>query len=279
MPLTPSETTQILGQLGHHPKKKLGQNFLTDGNIVEKSIEMADLPDGIPVVEVGPGLGTLTRKLLENGHEVHAIEIDKTLFANLEKSLESFVKNKKLTLTHGDAVKLPLASLPKEQADYAVVANLPYAISSAWLESLLATGKLPERMVLMLQREAIERMWAKCGSKNYSALSIFLHAAFRHHKSHPVSRRCFHPVPSVDSVLARMDLLPEPFLFSATHRALIRRIFTRRRKQIGAIAKQEDDATRSGILNWLDENGLAQTLRPEQIEPEAWVGLTARANG
>ena len=126
----------------------------------------------------------------------------------------------------------------------------------------------------MLQREAIERMWAECGSKNYSALSIFLHAAFRHHKSHPVSRRCFHPVPSVDSVLARMDLLTEPFLFPAVHRALIRRIFTRRRKQIGAIAKQEDDATRSGILDWLNENELAQTLRPEQIEPEAWVGLT-----
>ena len=279
MPLTPSETTQLLSQLGHHPKKKLGQNFLTDGNIVEKSIEMADLPENMPVVEIGPGLGTLTRKLLEGGHEVHAIEIDRTLFANLEKSLDSYLKNKQLTLTHGDAVKLPLASLPEEQTNYAVVANLPYAISSAWLESLLATERLPERMVLMLQREAIERMCAKCGSKNYSALSIFLNVAFRHHKSHPVSRRCFHPVPSVDSVLARMDLLGDPFLFSAIHRALIRRIFTRRRKQIGAIAKQEDDATRSGILDWLNDNELSQTLRPEQIEPEAWVELTLRATG
>ena len=63
MPLTPSETTQLLSQLGHHPKKKLGQNFLTDGNIVEKSIEMADLPENMPVVEIGPGLGTLTSKI------------------------------------------------------------------------------------------------------------------------------------------------------------------------------------------------------------------------
>ena len=119
---------------------------------------MADLPENMPVVEIGPGLGTLTRKLLEGGHEVHAIEIDRTLFANLEKSLDSYLKNKQLTLTHGDAVKLPLASLPEEQTNYAVVANLPYAISSAWLESLLATERLPGRMVLMLQREAIERM-------------------------------------------------------------------------------------------------------------------------
>jgi len=275
MPLTPSETTRLLAELGHYPKKKLGQNFLIDGNIVEKSIDMADLPAGMPVVEIGPGLGTLTRKLLEGGHEVHAVEIDKTLFGNLESSLESYTENKRLALTHGDAVKLPTASLPKEQEDYAVVANLPYAISSVWMESLLATERLPVRMVLMLQREAVDRMWAKCGTKSYGALSIFLHAAFRHHKSHLVSRRCFHPVPSVDSVLARMDILPDPFLFSAPDRALIRRIFTQRRKQIGSIARQEDDATRSGILDWLKGNELDQTLRPEQIEPEAWIGLAS----
>ena len=276
MPLTPSETTRLLGELGHYPKIKLGQNFLIDGNIVEKSIDMADLPAGMPVVEIGPGLGTLTRKLLEGGHEVHAVEIDNTLFKNLERSLLSYTESKRLTLTQGDAVKLPNASLPKEQGNYAVVANLPYAISSAWLESLLATERLPVRMVLMLQREAIDRMWAKCGTKSYSALSIFLHAAFLHHKSHSVSRRCFHPVPSVDSVLARMDLLPDPFLFPAPDRALIRRIFTQRRKQIGSIARQEEDNTRSAILDWLQENGIAQTLRPEQIEPEAWIKLANR---
>ena len=276
MPLTPSETTRLLGELGHHPKKKLGQNFLIDGNIVEKSMDMADLPTGMPVVEIGPGLGTLTRKLLEKGHEVHAVEIDKTLFENLQSSLKNYTENKRLTLTQGDAVKLPLASLPQAQEDYAVVANLPYAISSAWLESLLATERLPFRMVLMLQREAIDRMWAKSGTKSYSALSIFLHAAFRHDKSHSVSRRCFHPVPSVDSVLARMDLLPDPFLFPAADRALIRRIFTQRRKQIGSIARQEDDSTRSEILNWLADNELETTLRPEQIEPETWTGLADR---
>lgn len=278
MPLTPSETTRLLSELGHQPKKKLGQNFLIDGNIVEKSIDMADLPAGLPVVEIGPGLGTLTRKLLEGGHEVHAVEIDKTLFENLETSLESYTKNKRLTLTHGDAVKLPTASLRNEQGDYAVVANLPYAISSAWLESLLATERLPVRMVLMLQREAVDRMWAKCGTKSYSALSIFLHAAFRHHKSHLVSRRCFHPVPSVDSVLARMDRLPSPFLFGGSDRALVRRIFTQRRKQIGSLAKKEEDSIRTRMLNWLEKNQLSPTLRPEQIEAKAWIDLVIRSS-
>jgi 16S rRNA (adenine1518-N6/adenine1519-N6)-dimethyltransferase len=273
MPLTPSETTRLLGDLGHYPKKKLGQNFLIDGNIVEKSIDMADLPVGMPVVEIGPGLGTLTKRLLEAGHTVHAVEIDRTLFENLESSLESYTENNRLTLTHGDAVKLPTASLPKEQGDYAVVANLPYAISSPWLESLLATGCLPFRMVLMLQREAVDRMWARHGTKNYNALSIFLQLSFENIKSHPVPRQCFFPAPAVDSVLARMDRVPSPFLFGEKDRALIRRIFTQRRKQIGSLAKQEEDSNRRRIEEWLAENELARSLRPEQIEPKIWKSL------
>ena len=212
MPLTPSETTQLLSQLGHHPKKKLGQNFLTDGNIVEKSIEMADLPENMPVVEIGPGLGTLTRKLLEGGHEVHAIEIDRTLFANLEKSLDSYLKNKQLTLTHGDAVKLPLASLPEEQTNYAVVANLPYAISSAWLESLLATERLPGANG---SHAAAGGNRAHVGQMRIKKLQCSFHLSARGLPPPQISprfRRCFHPVPSVDSVLARMDLLGDPFL-------------------------------------------------------------------
>ena len=158
MPLTPKETTNLLKKLGHRPKKKLGQNFLIDGNIVQKSLDMADLPPHLPIVEIGPGLGTLTKRLLEAGHPVHAVEIDRALFENLESSLAPFVKSKQLNLTHGDGVKEPIGSLPENVEDYAVVANLPYAISSPWLEALLATARLPIRMVLMLQREAVDRM-------------------------------------------------------------------------------------------------------------------------
>ena len=86
MPLSPSETTALLDRLGHLPKKKLGQNFLIDGNIVDKSIQLADLPSTGDVVEIGPGLGTLTRKLLDSGQNVHAVEIDQRLADNLQKS-------------------------------------------------------------------------------------------------------------------------------------------------------------------------------------------------
>ncbi len=275
MPLTPKETTRLLEKLGHRPKKKLGQNFLIDGNIVGKSLDMADLPNKLPVVEIGPGLGTLTQKLLEAGHPVHAVEIDWTLYENLKNSLTRFIESKQLSLTHGDAVKSPIGSLPEKVQEYAVIANLPYAISSPWLESLLATGRTPVRMVLMLQREAVDRMWARHGTKNYNALSIFLQLAFENLRSHPVSRQCFFPSPSVDSILAGMDRIPDPFLFSQSDRALIRRIFTQRRKQIGSIARQEEDSERQRIEDWLAQNKLERTLRPEQIEARIWKNLSS----
>lgn len=278
MPLTPSETTRLLGELGHRPKKKLGQNFLIDGNIVDKSLAMAELPAGMPVVEIGPGLGTLTRKLLDAGHRVYAIEIDVTLYENLKRSLASFLRSEQLYLLKGDAVKTPLGPLPDELDQYSVVANLPYAVSSPWLESLLATNRLPLRMVLMLQKEAVDRMWAQSGTKNYNALSIFLRASFSSSKPHAVSRQCFFPVPAVDSVLARMDRLSKPFLFSPSDRALIRRIFTQRRKQIGSIARQEEESGRIKILSWLEKNGISPTLRPEQIEASKWMELAKLRN-
>jgi len=276
MSLTPKETTDLLRDIGHQPKKQLGQNFLIDGNIVRKSIEMADLPEGLPVIEIGPGLGTLTRRLLQAGHPVHAVEIDHGLLENLERSLSHEIGQGRLSLQHADAVKSPLGTLPEGIDEYAVVANLPYAISSAWLESLLATGRLPLRMVLMLQKEALDRMWADCGTKNYNALSIFLRASFESGTRHLVSRQCFYPVPGVDSVLARMNRLPSPFLFADPTRALIRKIFTRRRKQIGSLAKMEEAREREEILTWLESEGIRPTLRPEQIEPQAWLSLGRR---
>ena len=276
MSLTPKETTDLLRDIGHQPKKQFGQNFLIDGNIVRKSIEMADLPEGLPVVEIGPGLGTLTRRLLQAGHPVHAVEIDHGLLENLEWSLSPEIGKGRLSLQRADAVKSPLGTLPEGIDEYAVVANLPYAISSAWLESLLATGRLPLRMVLMLQKEALDRMWADCGTKNYNALSIFLRASFESGTRHLVSRQCFYPAPGVDSVLARMDRLPSPYLFADPTRALIRKIFTRRRKQIGSLAKREEAKECDEILTWLESEGLSPTLRPEQIEPQAWLSLERR---
>src|SRR5476651_1822360 len=115
MPLSPSATRDLLARLGHTPKRFLGQNFLVDGNIVRKSLELAQIAPGDFVVEVGPGLGTLTGALLEAGAEVWAIELDRILHAHLEEGLAARFKGR-LHLVEGDAVQLPLAGLPASNA-------------------------------------------------------------------------------------------------------------------------------------------------------------------
>ena len=273
MPLSPSETMSLLKRLGHLPKKKLGQNFLIDGNIVDKSIQLADLPTSGNVVEIGPGLGTLTRKLLESGQTVHAVELDQRLADNLKNTEAEAITGQQLTITRGDAVKLPLGSLPQSVHQYAIVANLPYAISSAWLESVLNSGRLPCRMVLMMQKEAVERIWANSGTKEYHALSIFINNAYEFTEKHSVSRQCFYPAPAVDSMLIRMDLREDAFLFSQQVRNLIRKIFTQRRKQIGSLAKKEEPSIGRIIFAWLDSIEQPYNSRPEQIRVKQWKKL------
>ena len=279
MPLSPSETTALLDSLGHLPKKKLGQNFLIDGNIVDKSIQLADLPESSIVVEIGPGLGTLTRKLLESGQTVHAVELDQRLADNLENTEEEAITSQQLTITRGDAVKLPLGSLPESANQYAIVANLPYAISSAWLESVLNTGRLPHRMVLMMQKEAVERIWADSGTKEYHALSIFISNAYEFTEKHSVSRQCFYPAPAVDSMLIRMDLKNDAFLFPQQVRNLIRKIFTQRRKQLGSLAKKEDPSIGKIMFEWLESIDQPYNSRPEQIRAEQWKRLGKLLDG
>jgi 16S rRNA (adenine1518-N6/adenine1519-N6)-dimethyltransferase len=273
MALSPSATIDLLRQLDHLPNKKLGQNFLIDGNLVEKSISMAALPHELPVLEIGPGLGTLTERLLHLGHKVYAVEIDRRLEAHLRQRLGSFIESKQLDLLRADAVKSPTGNLPASIGDYAVVANLPYAISSAWMEGVLGSGNLPIRMVMMLQKEASERMLAPSGTKAYNALAIFLQACFQSAGTHAVPGQCFHPAPAVDSVLLRIDRLAQPFTFSKNVRLLIRRIFTQRRKQLGSLIKKETPELANILLSWLERNELCPTIRPEKVSVLQWMDL------
>ena len=273
MPLTPTETRALLEELGHRPQKKLGQNFLVDGNLVRKSLDMADLPAEATVVEIGPGLGSLTGSLLDAGHWLYATEFDTGLVAHLQEAFAEPIEQARLTLVDADAVKLPLGPLPENENDFYVVANLPYAISSPWLEAVLGTGRLPRRMVLMLQKESADRYLAKHDSKSYGALAIFLAGSYYGAGTHVVSRRCFYPAPAVDSVLLRLDRRDEPFLFSREVRDLVRRLFTRRRKQLGVLAKTEKPEVLQRIMDWLSREELSPTLRPEQVPVDNWRSL------
>ena len=272
MPLSPNQTRELLGELEHFPNKKLGQNFLIDGNIVRKSIELADIGPESKVVEVGPGLGTLTRAILSTGAQLYAVERDSTLAEDLRNKLVP--EQDRLNLTEGDCLDHPRAALTDEQAEngFKIVANLPYAVSTPWMEAILA-GPLPERMVLMLQKEAADRYIAPHGSKTFGAISIFLQAAYDVHSKHLVSANCFHPAPKVDSTLLRIDLKPDAIRFTEEARACVRRIFTQRRKQLGALCKKDAHPAARQWFEQLVEKGYAPTVRPEDIPASEWIGL------
>lgn len=267
--LSPGTTRDQLLRLGHRPDIQLGQNFLVDGNIVRKSVRMAEVTEGENVVEVGPGLGTLTSALLEAGAIVHAIEFDRRLYQFLNDTLVAAFPGR-LHLTEGDAVRFPLAGLaPREDRGFKVVANLPYAISTPWMAAVLA-GPLPSRMVLMLQAETAARMTAPHGSKSFSPTSILLQSAYRPAGTHRVARGCFHPRPEVDSTLIRLDLRPDPVRLHPESIEKIRGFFRNRRKQIGSLLKAVNGGLAESFLATLGEAGLTARTRPEAIPLEIW---------
>ncbi|MFO1446633.1 MAG: 16S rRNA (adenine(1518)-N(6)/adenine(1519)-N(6))-dimethyltransferase RsmA [Opitutaceae bacterium] len=273
MPLSPSETRSLLARLNHFPKRALGQNFLVDGNIVRKSLDLAQVMAGDSVVEIGPGLGTLTLALLETGAHVWAVERDKSLFDYLRSTLvERFPQT--LHLLQGDALDHPLAGCnePDAPGRVKVVANLPYAISTPWMDAVLS-GPLPSRLVLMLQREAADRYAARHGNKTFGAISIFLQSAYDLAPGHAVSAACFHPRPDVDSFLLHLVRKPAPFLFPAPVKELIRTIFQQRRKQIGSLLRGKLPDEGQAWLHTLSGYELGPQARPEEIPVGAWQQL------
>ena len=297
MPLSPTATRDLLAKLGHSPKRFLGQNFLVDGNIVRKSLELAEVHPGDVVVEIGPGLGTLTTALLEAGAEVWAVEKDRILHAHLTEQLAPRFPQT-FHLMEGDAVEHPLARLaagpaprtglgsnvgdPKTQTasekrphhDFKIVANLPYAIATPWLDEVLS-GALPARMVLMLQQEAAQRYTAQPGSKAFGAISVFLQAAYDVAPGHKVAAACFFPRPEVESHLLNLVRRPAPFIFPPPVKELIRGCFQQRRKQIGALLRARWPAGAGGWRELLQAHGLSEQTRPEAIPVACWIKLVA----
>lgn len=272
-PLSPSGTRDALARLGHQPKRFLGQNFLVDGNIVRKSLELAAIAPGDRVVEVGPGLGTLTAALLTAGAEVWAIERDATLHGHLQSTLVPAAAGR-FHLMEGDAVEQPIAGLPMAlaEAGFKVVANLPYAISTPWMDSVLS-GPLPQRMVLMLQFEAAQRYAAEPGTKLFGAISIFLQSAYDLAPGHKVAAACFHPRPDVESYLLHLVRKPAPHVFPAESKALVRTCFQQRRKQIGALLRDKLPDGGEAWIAQLSSVGLDARARPEDIPTLLWQSL------
>jgi 16S rRNA (adenine1518-N6/adenine1519-N6)-dimethyltransferase len=274
MPFTPTETRALLDQLGHRPKRFLGQNFLVDGNIVRKSLALGEVAAGDVVVEIGPGLGTLTGALLDAGADVWAVEKDRALHEHLNGALCPRFPGR-LHLMEGDAIEWPLAGLSAARAasSFKIIANLPYAISTPWMDAVLS-GPLPDRMVLMLQREAADRYTACAGTKSFGAISIFLQAAYDFTPGFRVAASCFHPRPDVDSCLQVFRRKTDPKPVAPEVKAIIRGCFQQRRKQIGAFLRLHVPAeTGAAWLAEIAKAGFGPQTRAEQIPVALWQKL------
>jgi 16S rRNA (adenine1518-N6/adenine1519-N6)-dimethyltransferase len=275
--VAPVEIEPIPGPvLSHGPRKFLGQNFLIDADVVQRSLAMAEVAAGDRIVEVGPGFGALTEQLLGRGALVHGVEVDRELFKFLQRGLQGRYPGQFFPVL-GDAVIFPRAELTSSQAlDYKVVANLPYAISTPWLAALME-GPLPKSMTLLLQKEAAERLLAPAKSKKRSAIGVRIEGAFAFAASHPVSSHCFFPRPRVESLLIHVRRREQPFLFSEETYAVLRHCFNFRRKQLrGVIGTLGNPHVRMEMGKWFESlcaEGMDPHVRAEEMELDQWKFL------
>ena len=186
--------------------KKLGQNFLIKRGIVDEIVKAADLQEGEPVLEIGPGIGTLTQGLAQSGANVTAIELDTRLLEVLDTTLAQYSN---VTIVHGDVLKLDVPSIMNNEP-FKVVANLPYYITTPIIMSLLESRLPIERLVVMVQKEVALRMVAKPGTKDYGALSVAVQYYTKPDIVLDVPPKSFLPAPAVTSSVIRCVLRNQP---------------------------------------------------------------------
>ena len=258
--LGPAQIRDLADLLDLQPTKKLGQNFVIDANTVRRIVKAAGVTAGETVVEVGPGLGSLTLGLLEAGASVTAVEIDKRLAAQLPVTVDLLAPDAELTVLTEDAMRV--AELPGDPT--VLVANLPYNVSVPVLLHLLETFPGIERGLVMVQAEVGQRLAAPPGSKVYGSPSAKAawYGDFR--AAGNVSRQVFWPVPNVDSILVRFDRHPLPGTEDerlATF-ALIDAAFQQRRKMLRQSLSPVLGAEASAVL---EAGGVAPTARGEEL--------------
>ncbi len=203
-PIPPLNATELLKQYGLRADKRLGQNFLQDPYALEKIVKSAEIHPTDTVLEIGPGLGSLTRYLAAAAQKVIAIELDDKLFPPLETVIAPYDN---IQLVHGDILDIEPGEII-EQDDYLVVANIPYYITSAVIRHLLESKPKPRRMVLTIQKEVAERICAGPGDMSLLALSVQVYGQPRIAARIPAG--AFYPVPKVDSSVLVMDIYPTP---------------------------------------------------------------------
>ncbi len=271
-PPTPGELRRLLREEGLRPRHGLSQNFLTDAEALDTIVAAADLRSGDRVVEIGPGLGVLTRRLLAAGCAVTAIEVDPHLIGYLRRELDDADD---LTLLHADALSIDPATLfPGEP--YALVANIPYHITSPLLHQFLGADHPPVRAVLLVQAEVADRIASTPGGMSY--LSVFVQDLAEAEVVARVPAGAFEPAPEVDSAILRLMVRPSPVVPAEereTFHRVVQAAFRQRRKQIHNSLVRELPVDRDTVGGALAGCAVTPDRRPQTLSVAEWACLAA----
>lgn len=275
----PKNTIEILNKYSFVFQKKFGQNFLIDNHVLEKIVRAADITKDDFVLEIGPGIGTLTQYLCENAREVLAIEIDKKLIPILEETLADYDN---VSILNEDILKVDIASIVKEYNNnkpIKVVANLPYYITTPIIMDLFEKHVPLSGVTIMIQKEVADRIKAGPGSKEYGALSLAVQYYAKPYIAANVPPNCFMPRPKVGSAVINLtphenppyNVENESLLFS-----LIRASFNQRRKTLanGIYNYEGLDFSKEDIISVLDALGIPNNIRGEALSLEQFIGIS-----
>ena len=271
--IPPLNAAALLKRHGLRPHKGLGQNFLQDPLALEKIVSVAEIQPTDTVLEIGPGLGSLTRYLAASAKEVVAVELDPNLLPPL-KAVLSLYQN--VRLIHGDILKLAPKDLITKQ-DYLVVANIPYYITSAVIRHLLESDPKPRRIVLTVQREVAQRICAVPGDMSLLALSVQVYGKPRMVVRIPAG--AFFPAPKVDSAVLSVDIYPSPRIkpeLLGTFFQLIKAGFSQKRKTLRNSLSSGLHISPAGAADWLTRAGIDPQRRAETLSIEEWEILSER---
>ncbi len=249
------------------PKKSLGQHWLTDRMILSGIAEAAEITKDDVVLEIGPGLGTLTSELLRRAERVTAVELD----ADLAAKLPGQFPGTNLTVVQQDILTFDLTTLPK---GYVVVANVPYYITSKIVQTLLTSTNLPKRIVLLVQKEVAERIVAGPGDMSLLAVSAQLYAETW--LDMVVEAEYFTPPPKVDSQVVVLEPFAEPKVSPDQQPAFFRIVkagFSGRRKKLRTSLSAGLHLSKPAIDTWLESVGIDANLRAEDLSIEDWRKL------
>lgn len=263
----------------HQAKKRFGQNFLHDKNIIQKIVASMSLKSTDKVLEIGPGLGALTVPLLEKLDALSVVELDRDLIDNLP----NLPGADKLTIHAQDALKFDIATCvdashpkphSKPHSKLRLVGNLPYNISSPLIFHVLNYANIVQDMHFMLQKEVVERLAAPCGSSAYGRLSVMVQAQCKVSHLFNVSKHCFNPAPKVESAIVRLTPLAHPaypIALADDFERLVKQAFAQRRKTLRNNLKHLlSDAQ-------IEQAGINPSARPETLSVEQFVALTQQS--